>query len=210
MKPSPPEIVLASGSPYRAELLRRLRLPFQVAIPGIDESPDTQEAPPAWAERLAMRKAQAVCRQFPNALVIGSDQVAECRGQLIGKPGSEAAAIAQLLSFSGAVVQFHTGLALVGMAAGFAQSTVETVRVQFRELDRDEIAHYVRLDKPLDCAGSFKCEGLGISLFSRIDSRDPSALIGLPLIRLCSMLRKAGVALPSVASDSVDLSSQQK
>jgi MAF protein len=191
-----PEIVLASGSKYRAMLLERLRISFRIQTPGISEIPDANETPMHWAERLAARKAQAVCMANPDALVIGSDQIAEFQGRIIGKPSSEQDAVDQLLAFSGHSVAFHTGIALIGMASGFSSSGVETVCVHFRELTREEVEHYVKIEQPLDCAGSFKCESLGITLFNRIDARDPTALIGLPLIRLCHMLRQAGVALP--------------
>ncbi len=192
-------IVLASGSPYRKILLERLQLPFSVEVPGINETPDQRESPAQWAERLAARKAQAVCLRHPEALVIGSDQIAEFNNDIIGKPGTVEAAVEQLLRFSGHSVSFHCGIALMGMAAGISYSGVETVKVSFRHLERPEVERYVKLEQPLDCAGSFKCEGLGISLFSRIDSHDPTALIGMPLIRLCDMLRRAGIPLPAQA-----------
>ncbi len=195
-----PKVVLASGSVYRKMLLERLFLKFDIEVPGINETPDPSESPVQWAERLAARKAQSVSMKHPEALVIGSDQVADFNGNIIGKPASEEDAVAQLMSFSGHTVAFHSGIALIGMAAGVSSSAVETVKVHFRELNEDEVKHYINVEKPLDCVGSFKCESLGVSLFSRIDGRDHTALIGMPLIRLCSMLRKAGVDLPLAAT----------
>lgn len=194
-----PPLVLASGSRYRAELLTRLHLPFTTRSPDIDESPQSGEAPPVLAERLAREKALAIARTLPAGLVIGSDQVADCAGQLLGKPGSAERAILQLQAASGRTVTFWTGLALADAAAGTVRSTVVRCDVDFRDLTPDEIRRYIALEQPLDCAGSFKAEGLGIVLFRRIVSDDPTALIGLPLIALCELLRAAGVQLPPAA-----------
>lgn len=194
-----PEIILASGSKYRAELLARLRLNFRIEIPGVSETPDLVVTPVKWAERLSLRKAQSICEKYPDALVIGSDQVAEFNHQIVGKPGSTTEAVKQLMMFSGAKVAFHTGVALKSLTHNCSLSDVTTTWVKFRELNANEVKRYIDIEKPLDCAGSFKCEGLGISLFDSIDSSDPTALIGLPLIKLCSMLRSAGVDMPAMA-----------
>lgn len=187
-------LILASTSPYRRELLARLRLPFDVARPEVDEVALPGETPPDTARRLAQAKAAAVARREPGAWVIGSDQVAELDGRPLGKPGGREAAIAQLLAMSGRVVRFSTALSLHG-GDTHLQALDET-RVHFRKLQADEIARYVDAEQPFDCAGSFKSEGLGIALFDAIESRDPTALIGLPLIALSGLLRKAGFALP--------------
>lgn len=194
-----PPLILASGSRYRAELLARLQLPFTARSPDIDERPQPGEAPPALAERLAREKALAIARTLPAGLVIGSDQVADCAGQLLGKPGTAERACAQLQAASGRTVTFWTGLALADAATGTVRSTVVRCDVDFRALEPDEIRRYVALEQPLDCAGSFKAEGLGIVLFRRLASDDPTALIGLPLIALCELLRAAGVQLPPAA-----------
>lgn len=200
MSAAPAGLVLASTSPYRRELLARLRLPFAVARPEVDETPAPGEAPAALAARLALAKAWAVARARPGAWVIGSDQVAELDGRPIGKPGGPAAAHAQLAAASGRAVDFHTGLALVRAGrAGEADASFEHLdltRVRFRALGDDEIARYLDAEQPFDCAGSFKCEGLGISLFEAIESLDPTALVGLPLIATARLLRAAGHALP--------------
>lgn len=192
-------IVLASGSPYRKALMERLHLDFSVEAAAIDETPDAAEPPWRWAEILAARKAQTIAMKHPQALVIGSDQVAEFDNCIIGKPGSAEAAVEQLMSFSGRSVAFHSGVALISMTRNLSISAVETLRVQFRQLQRAEVEDYVAIEEPLDCCGSFKGENLGISLLRRIEGEDPTTLIGLPLIRLCDMLRKAGVDLPSAA-----------
>lgn len=190
------KIILASGSKYRAELLKRLRLEFLVEVSKVDETKDNNDTPRSWAKTLAVRKAQAVATAYPQALVIGSDQVAEFDGQIIGKPGNRDEAVEQLMQFSGAKVAFHTGVALVAPAKNLALSAIDTTWVHFRDLNFNEVQRYVDIEKPLDCAGSFKCESLGISLFSRISCDDPTALIGLPLIALSQMLRQAGVDIP--------------
>lgn len=189
-----PALILASTSPYRRELLLRLGLPFQCVRPQVDESPLPGEQPAALARRLAREKAQAVARSHPGQWVIGSDQCAELDGQPLGKPGSTEAACAQLAAMSGRGIAFHTAVCLASDEQ-LLQACDLTV-VQFRELDSAGIARYVQVEQPLDCAGSFKCEGLGISLFEAIDNRDPSALIGLPLIATCQLLRQAGFQLP--------------
>ena len=187
-------LLLASTSPYRRVLLERLALPFRAARPEVDETPQDGESPLRLAQRLAVAKAQAVAAAHPGHWVIGSDQVADLNGRPLGKPGSPQAACAQLAAMSGQSVQFHTALCLTDGARVLQACDLTTVR--FRTLQPAEIARYVNAEQPLDCAGSFKCEGLGISLFEAIDNRDPTALIGLPLIALCALLREAGFAVP--------------
>lgn len=191
-----PRIVLASTSRYRAELLRRLLPDFEQRAPGTDETALPGEAPAPRAARLAVAKATAAAAGLDNALVIGSDQVAELDGEMLDKPGSVANACAQLAASSGRVVHFHTALCVLDTRNDRQQVHVDHTRVHFRALSAAEIERYVTREHPLDCAGSFKCEGLGISLFERIDNEDPSALIGLPLIALARMLRSLGVAVP--------------
>jgi septum formation protein len=186
-------LILGSSSPYRHELLSRLRLPFEVISPDIDETSHPGEAPAALATRLCMAKAQKVARMHPNALVIGSDQVAELHGQTIGKPGTHERAQAQLRAMSGEVVLFHTAVAVVCADSDFAAQDMAPVRVRFRELSDAEIERYLRIERPYDCAGSAKAEALGIALLASIESDDPTALVGLPLIRTCSLLRQAGL-----------------
>jgi len=188
-----PALVLASTSRYRRELLERLRLPFEVISPAVDETPLPGEAPAALAERLALAKAQAVAQQRPDAVVIGSDQVAELDGQPVGKPHTHARAVAQLRAMRGREVQFHTAVAVVRGATGFARAALAPVRVRFRVLTDAEIETYLVAEQPYDCAGSAKAEALGIALLDAIDSDDPTALIGLPLIRTCALLREAGL-----------------
>lgn len=190
-----PRLVLASTSPYRRELLARLRLPFEVARPGTDETPRPGEAPAALAQRLAAAKSAAVAKQFPGAWVLGSDQVAELDGAPLGKPGSRERAIAQLAAMSGREIAFRTAVCLAD-AGGRSHSTLDTTLVRFRVLGADEIARYVDAELPFDCAGSFKSEGLGIALFESIESQDPTALVGLPLIAVARLLRQAGFQLP--------------
>ena len=194
-KPHPlqPPLVLGSTSSYRRELLQRLRLPFDVAAPEVDETPLPGETPAALALRLALAKAQAVALRWPNAVVIGSDQVADLDGLPIGKPGNHAKATAQLRLLSGRQAVFQTAVAVVRADTGFAQALLAPVTVRFRPLSDAEIERYLRLDEPYDCAGSAKCETLGIALLDAIDSDDPTALIGLPLIRTCTLLRAAGL-----------------
>jgi septum formation protein len=192
-----PRLILASSSAYRRELLSRLRLPFEAIAPHIDETPLAGEAPPATAMRLARAKAAAIAGREPGALVIGSDQVATLDGEQIGKPGSHEAALAQLRKMRGREVMFHTALCLwdgrVADPARAAQVRDVRVVVAFRDLPDAELDAYLRIEQPYDCAGSAKNEGLGIALLDRIDNSDPTALTGLPLIALTTMLRKAGV-----------------
>ncbi|KFL37480.1 Maf family protein [Arenimonas donghaensis] len=189
-------LVLASTSRYRRELLERLALPFTVQRPEVDETPRPGEAPRDLARRLAQAKARAVAADQPQAWVIGSDQVAERDGQPVGKPGSAENAITQLLAASGREQRFHTAFCLFRHAGGGMITGEDLTVVRFRPLDPDEVARYVASEAPLDCAGSFKCEGLGISLFEAIETRDPTALVGLPLIALSAALRRAGFRLP--------------
>ncbi len=189
----PPPLILASTSPYRRELLQRLRLPFEVLAPAVDESLQQGELPGELALRLALAKARAVANTQPHAVVIGSDQVAELDGQAIGKPHDHARAVAQLQRMSGREVRFHTAVAVVHQGAGFARTDVATVMVRFRALTQAEIENYLRAEQPYDCAGSAKAEALGIALMAAIHSDDPTALIGLPLIRTCALLRQAGL-----------------
>jgi len=188
-----PTLILASTSRYRRELLQRLRLPFEVMSPDVDESPLPGETPAALAARLALAKAQAVAARYPEAVVIGSDQVADLDGQAIGKPGTHERATEQLRRLRGQSVVFHTAVAVVRRATGYAQVEEAPVRVQFRQLTDAEIEHYLHAEQPYDCAGSAKCETLGIALLDAIHSDDPTALVGLPLIRTSRMLRAAGL-----------------
>lgn len=189
----PPPLILASTSRYRRELLQRLRLPFEVVAPQTDETALPGETPAALALRLALAKAQAVARLHPHAVVIGSDQVADLDGQALGKPGSHDRAVAQLRLLSGRQAVFQTAVAVVRADIGYAQVELASVAVGFRTLPDTEIEQYLRLDQPYDCAGSAKCETLGIALLTHIHSDDPTALVGLPLIRTCQMLRAAGL-----------------
>ncbi|GKS75659.1 Maf family nucleotide pyrophosphatase [Acidovorax sp. SUPP950] len=192
----PRRLVLGSTSRYRAELLSRLRLPFDVAAPDVDETPHAGEAPSTLALRLAMAKARAVSAAHPDAVVIGSDQVADLSGQPLGKPGTHEKAVAQLQRMRGHSVVFQTAVAVVCAATGFEKVELAPVEVRFRDLSDAEIERYLLAEQPYDCAGSAKSEGLGISLLDSIQSDDPTALIGLPLIRTCRMLRAAGMELP--------------
>ena len=187
-------LVLASTSPYRRELLARFRLPFTVERPDVDESPLAGEAPAALAARLAAAKARAVADRHPAAWVIGSDQVAELDGQPLGKPGTRERALAQLMAASARSVAFHTAFSVIGPGASHAH--VDLTRVRFRTLDPAAVGRYLDAEQPYDCAGAFKCEGLGIVLFEAISSEDPTALVGLPLIALAAALRAAGYRLP--------------
>lgn len=195
MPSRPQELVLASTSPYRQALLQRLLIPFQTHSPRVDETQADGEAPVALAIRLARSKAAAGQQAFPQAAIIGSDQVAELEGTTLGKPGSEPAAIAQLQRCSGQVVTFTTAVCVLG-PGGFAAQHQDLTRVHFRLLSDEEIRRYVRQEAPLDCAGSFKAEALGISLFRAIESRDPTGLTGLPLIWLAECLRQLGFSAP--------------
>jgi septum formation protein len=193
-----PRVVLASTSRYRAELLRRLLVQFEQVAPGVDEARLQGESPGDRARRLAQSKARAVADGLRDAVVIGSDQVAELDGRVLDKPGDVATARAQLADSSGRSVHFHTALCVIDTRAQpmAEHMTTDATTVRFRELGEDEIARYIEREQPLDCAGSFQCEGLGISLFEAIDNRDPTALVGLPLIALARMLRACGIAVP--------------
>ena len=186
-------LILASTSPYRRELLLRLRLPFDVVSPHVDETPLPNEAPRALSLRLALAKAQAVALQHPHAVVIGSDQVADLDGKPLGKPGTHARATGQLRRMRGNTVVFHTAVAVVCLEGDFSKAAIASVNVKFRDLTDAEIERYLLAEAPYDCAGSAKSEGLGIALLESIESDDPTALIGLPMIRTCQMLRAAGV-----------------
>ena len=191
-----PRLILASTSRYRRELLVPLSLPFDVASPDVDETPLPAESPRALANRLAVAKARDVAHGLPDdAWALGSDQVADLDGVPLGKPGGRDAAIGQLRTMSGRTVRFHTALCLAH-ADGRVFTDIDLTEVQFRLLDDAAIERYVDAEQPYDCAGSFKSEGLGITLFEAIDNRDPSALVGLPLIATCRLLRQAGFVLP--------------
>lgn len=189
------QLILGSSSRYRRELLMRLRLPFEVAVPDVDESPRPGEAPAALARRLALDKAQAVAHRFPASVVIGSDQVADLDGECLGKPGNHDRAVAQLRRMRGKSVVFQTAVAVVCRETGFAEVDLARVTVKFQPLSDAEIENYLRAETPYDCAGSARSEGLGIALLDAIDSDDPTALVGLPLIRTCRMIRAAGIRL---------------
>jgi septum formation protein len=186
-------LVLGSTSAYRRELLARLGLPFDVIAPEVDETPLPGETPAVLARRLALAKAHAVSRLAPDAIIIGSDQVADLHGVPLGKPGTHANAVAQLRCMSGQTVVFQTALSVVCHATGHACTDLAAVKVTFRSLTDAEIFNYLEREQPYDCAGSAKSEGLGIALLEKIDSDDPTTLIGLPLIRTCRMLRAAGL-----------------
>lgn len=190
------ELILASASPYRQALLARLCIPFSSHAPEVDESPRSGESTASLTERLALAKAESIAVSFPGAFIIGSDQLAECAGRSIGKPCSEEKAVAQLLQFSKRSVNFHTSVAVMCKASGFFESTTVRTKVQFRSLREDEVRRYVTLDQPLDCAGAFRSEAAGPMLLQAMHSSDPSAIIGLPLIAVARMLRKAGFSLP--------------
>jgi septum formation protein len=191
------QLILGSTSAYRRELLARLHIPFEVVAPDVDETALPGEAPNAMAKRLSLAKARAVAVRFPQAVVIGSDQVADLNGLSLGKPGTHDKAVAQLRQMRGQTVVFQTAVAVVCLETGFEQRSLASVKVRFRHLTNDEIENYLQIEKPYDCAGSAKSEGLGIALLDAIDSDDPTALIGLPLIRTCQMLLAAGVVLLS-------------
>lgn len=189
-------LILGSTSRYRRELVERLNLPFTTAAPDVDETPAPGEAPGDLALRLALAKAHAVAALHPDAIVIGSDQVSDLNGQPMGKPLIHERAVQQLRSMRGQTVMFHTAVAVVCKATGFEQSDIAVIKTVFRDLTDDEIERYLRAEQPYDCAGSAKSEGLGISLLDAIHSDDPTALIGLPMIRTCRMVRAAGIQLP--------------
>jgi septum formation protein len=186
-------LVLASTSRYRRDLLARLRLPFDVEAPGVDEQPRADETPAQTAARLAVAKAEAVASRHPDAVVIGSDQVADLDGRGVGKPGTHERATAQLRAMRGRTVVFQTAIAVVCAATRFAESALVPVAVRMRDLSDDEIERYLRAETPYDCAGSAKIETLGIALVESVGSDDPTALVGLPLIRTCELLRRAGI-----------------
>jgi len=192
----PHPVILGSTSRYRRELLARLQIPFDTVAPQVDETPLPGETPRALAERLALAKARAVAAHHPNAIVIGSDQVADLNGAALGKPGTHQRAAAQLARMSGQRVVFQTAIAVICQATGYLGQDLAAVEVQLRPLTADEIERYLRAEQPYDCAGSAKSEGLGIALTQAIVSDDPTALIGLPLIRTARLLRAAGIPLP--------------
>lgn len=189
-----PRLVLASTSRYRSELLARLRWPFDTVRPEVDETPLADETPQALALRLAVAKASTVATQRPHDCVIGSDQVADFDGRPLGKPGGREAAVAQLMAMSGRSVAFRTAVAVA--VDGRVASALDTTVVRFRDLAPGEVERYVDLEQPYDCAGSFKSEGLGITLFDAIETGDPTALVGLPLIATARLLRESGLVLP--------------
>ena len=189
-------LILGSTSPFRRALLEKLQIPFTVESPQTNEARLPDESADALVLRLAEAKARDVAKRHSAAIIIGSDQVAGIGDALVGKPGNRENAIAQLNAASGKAVVFHTGLCLLNSASGRLQSAVEQFTVHFRELDTDQIARYVEREKPFNCAGGFKSEGYGITLFSALEGRDPNCLIGLPLIRLIEMLGAEGIALP--------------
>ena len=188
-------LILGSTSRYRKELLTRLRIPFETAAPDVDETPHSNESPKDLALRLALAKARAVALKYPEAVVIGSDQVADLDGTPLGKRGNHTNAILQLQRMRGKTVIFQTALSVVCIATGYERTDLAEVKVKFRDLSDAEIETYLRAEEPYDCAGSAKSEGLGIALLDAIDNDDPTALIGLPLIRTCQLLREAGVKL---------------
>jgi septum formation protein len=190
---TPRRLVLGSTSVYRKALLSRLGMRFDVASPHVDETPLPGETPQNLAQRLALAKAHAVAGRHPDAVVIGSDQVADLGGIALGKPGTHERAVAQLTQMSGQTVVFQTAIAVVCHATGHEQTDLASVSVRFRHLSPADIETYLRREQPYDCAGSAKSEGLGIALLERIDNDDPTALIGLPLIRTCRLLRAAGL-----------------
>ena len=190
------QLVLASTSPFRKELLQKLNLPFVTDSPDIDESKKENETPEQLVSRLSVEKAKAVGIRHPNALIIGSDQVACNAGEILGKPGTRDKAITQLSNASGKIITFYTGLTLYDTETDTHQTCCELFRVHFRSLNTDQIERYIDAEQPLNCAGSFKSEGLGISLFKKLEGDDPNALIGLPLIRLINMLENQGIMVP--------------
>ncbi|MDM5150019.1 Maf family protein [Aeromonas salmonicida] len=192
----PTQLILASTSRYRKTLLEKLGLPFECAAPEVDESPLLGESAEALVARLAYAKANAIANRRDQGLIIGSDQVCVCDGQILGKPGTVEKAVAQLMAVRGRCITFYTGLCVLDAANGKAEQLVEPFTVHFRTLDETAIRRYVAAEMPLDCAGSFKCEGMGIVLFKGLEGRDPNALIGLPLIGLIELLERHGLALP--------------
>jgi len=189
------KLILASSSPFRRELLSRLMIPFEVVVPDVDETPRQHESPQALVERLAILKAQTVASKHPDALVIGSDQVAVHDGEIVGKPHTHERAVEQLRTASGKTVMLYTGLALINSTSGRVQSEVVPFGVTFRALTELQIQTYLRKEQPYHCAGSVKSEGLGVALLERFEGEDPATLIGLPLIRLIRMLENEGLAV---------------
>jgi septum formation protein len=187
------QLVLASTSPYRRELLARLGVPFEVAAPDVDETPLPGESPDETAQRLSLLKAQAVAKHFPDALIIGSDQVALLDGVQLGKPGTHEKAVAQLRSMRGKALEFHTALTLLNARTGSAQTANVPVRLVMRDYSDAQIEHYLRRDQPYNCCGSARSESLGIALIARFETEDPNALVGLPLIKLVEMLTNEGL-----------------
>lgn len=188
-------LILASTSVYRRQLLTRLHLAFTVMASDVDETPQPEETPEHLARRLALAKANSVAQLHPGSVVIGSDQVADLEGQPLGKPGTHARAVAQLQTMRGKTVVFQTAVAVVCLESGFAQTELAQIKVKFRPLSDTQIEAYLLAEQPYDCAGSAKSEGLGIALLEHIDNDDPTALVGLPLIRTCSLLEAAGVRI---------------
>ena len=186
-------LVLGSTSPFRKVILEKLQLPFQCAKPNIDETEKQGESPQILVERLAIEKAKAVTSQFPNALIIGSDQVAVCEGEILGKPHNFTNAVVQLNKFSGKSITFYTGLCVYDNENDKSVSLVEPFIVHFKKLNQEEIENYLHAEEPYNCAGSFKSEGLGICLFSKLEGDDPNTLIGLPLIKLVELLKQQGI-----------------
>lgn len=189
-------LLLASSSSYRRRLLARLQLPFDWAAPEVDETPQVGEGADALALRLAQDKACSLQERYPHHLIIGSDQVASLPGQILGKPGTQEKAQAQLEAASGRCMVFHTAVVLLNTYTGKRQTVCEPFKVHFRTLQKEEIRRYLEQEQPYDCAGSFKAEALGISLFQHMEGNDPTALVGLPLIHLCTMLRREGISCP--------------
>lgn len=187
------QLILASTSPYRRELLTRLGVPFETVAPDVDETPLHGETPDATAERLSLAKALAVAQQFPSALIIGSDQVALLDGQQLGKPGTHAKAVAQLQAMRGKAMEFHTALTVLNARTGHSQTTTVPVRLVMRHYSDAQIEAYLKKDQPYNCCGSAKSESLGIALIARFETEDPTALVGLPLIKLTEMLAAEGL-----------------
>lgn len=196
LRQTSPSLVLASTSPFRRALLEKLGVAFTTCAPEVDESALAGESAPDLVSRLALAKARAVARRFPDSLIVGSDQVACIDGEILGKPGSRGNAVDQLQRASGRVVTFYTGLSLLNSAIDRQQTLCEPFRVHFRRLESGEIERYLDAEEPYNCAGSFKSEGLGIALFERLEGEDPNTLIGLPLIRLVQMLAAEGIRVP--------------
>jgi len=190
------KIVLASNSAYRQEILKKLQLEFICTGSDIDESPYPNETAPALATRLSIAKAKAVSHQFTNHLIVGSDQVATCNSLMLGKPGNHETATQQLKTQSGQAVLFYTGLCVLNSTSGEYFTDLDCCTVYFKNLTDQQIQHYLKIDKPFDCAGSFKSEGYGIVLLSKIQGEDPNALVGLPLIKLIKLLNQCGCAIP--------------